>query len=215
MTGVLKVYGFTAMNPHTNPKVQGAQVRVIIAAKSVAELTRITGVSRRDYAWSGSVTANDDECAQALAEPGVAYMRALNDTRALWVEYHKQAKGEPMGTPRGRVVAKPLDRPIVEPKIPLTSDQATAIECPLCNGTGTTPQEAYRYGLGRQVGAPCPACEGRGRASRDVATAWLVGFEMGQSSAYIGRYDQYDTGSLMFKDAPENPYGGPGLERKH
>lgn len=36
--------------------------------------------------------------------------------------------------------------------------------------------------------------------------AWEEGFDAGQKSAYIGRYDQFDTGSLMFKRGVENPY---------
>lgn len=41
-----------------------------------------------------------------------------------------------------------------------------------------------------------------------MAEVWKSGFDAGQESAYIGHFDQYDRGSLMFREAPENPYRG-------
>lgn len=39
-----------------------------------------------------------------------------------------------------------------------------------------------------------------------AAKLWKEGYLAGRASAYIGFYDQYDRGSLMFKPT-ENPYG--------
>lgn len=39
----------------------------------------------------------------------------------------------------------------------------------------------------------------------DPSLIWKQGFDAGQRSAYIGHYDQYDRGSLMFESAT-NPY---------
>lgn len=38
------------------------------------------------------------------------------------------------------------------------------------------------------------------------AEAWEEGQIVGVARAYIGRYDQFDTGSLMFRDCPKNPH---------
>lgn len=47
----------------------------------------------------------------------------------------------------------------------------------------------------------------------DPELIWKQGFDAGQASAYIGTYDQYDTGSLMF-DAASNPYSGDVIPRR-
>ena len=76
------------------------------------------------------------------------------------------------------------------------------VECPTCRGSGAI---AYgRYGS-RPPKRTCMLCLGKGKLERGVADAFRVGVEMGRSSAYIGHYDQYDTGSLMFSDV-DDPY---------
>lgn len=75
-------------------------------------------------------------------------------------------------------------------------------ECPTCNGSGSI---AYgRYG-NRPAKIECRLCQGKGILSTTLAEVFRVGVEMGRSSAYLGRYDQYDTGSLMFSDV-DDPY---------
>ena len=39
--------------------------------------------------------------------------------------------------------------------------------------------------------------------SNAFEAAYNVGYKNGQASAYVGHYDQYDSGSLMFDDKPE------------
>lgn len=83
------------------------------------------------------------------------------------------------------------------------------VECPTCRGSGRI---AYgRYGS-RPPKRECRLCNGKGQLFMSVAEVFRVGVEMGRSSAYLGRYDQYDTGSLMFSDV-DSPYE-PGVEIK-
>lgn len=95
------------------------------------------------------------------------------------------------------------------PKVPSITEGGEAITCPTCNGSG---QVAYgRYGK-RPPKRECRLCNGKGQLFMSVAEVFRVGVEMGRSSAYLGRYDQYDTGSLMFSDV-DSPYE-PGVEIK-
>lgn len=241
MARELKVHGFTAMNPHTEGKVKGAQIRIIVAAHSVAEVMRITGHSRADYNWTGAVTANEDEVAQAMAEPGVAYFQTLNAPRSdqRWYVYpgarkrsydplvHKQpvAINYDGKSRRGGIARS--HTPLPEPRDPMPHELAEGepepprtvgqilfdtmkqarpvtlptIECPLCEGTGLTSRENYRY---NHTGTECAGCSGTGRVERGVVAAWKLGYEQGRLSAYIGKYDQFDQGSLMFQKRPEH-----------
>lgn len=80
-------------------------------------------------------------------------------------------------------------------------------QCPTCLGSGAI---AYgRYGK-RPPKRRCELCQGTGTLSTTLAEVFRVGVEMGRSSAYLGRYDQYDTGSLMFS-AVDSPYD-PSVE---
>lgn len=72
----MKVYGFTDF-------LHGEQARLIVAAKSVAEVGRIVraaGMPRSDYTLRlyGSWTSNPEEVRIATAEPGVLFAGALN-----------------------------------------------------------------------------------------------------------------------------------------
>lgn len=86
MARELKVFGYTALNPYTNPSIREAQVRIIVAAHSVAELMRITGATRTEYNWSGAITGNDEEIAMAMIQPLTPFMRGLN-ARGQWYLY--------------------------------------------------------------------------------------------------------------------------------
>src|SRR6478609_11752737 len=121
----LKVYGFTTRNPEPENGF-GPQVRVIIAAHSVAELTRKTRITRREYEFSGGVTNNAAECVTAEQTPGTPFYRRLHSN--------------PAGQDVWRTWPVEDEEPVAE---------RPGIECPLCAGTGTTPRSAYRYGLGR------------------------------------------------------------------
>lgn len=71
MTKKLKVYGWTGMSTYP-------QSRNIVAAYSVAEVLRITGMSRHDWNNGGDETGNDEELSIALAEPRVVFYQPLN-----------------------------------------------------------------------------------------------------------------------------------------
>ena len=94
-------------------------------------------------------------------------------------------------------------------QVPSITEGRGGVTCPTCNGSGAV---AYgRYGK-RPPKRQCRLCNGKGQLFMSVAEVFRVGVEMGRSSAYIGHYDQYDTGSLMFSDV-DSPYE-PGVEVK-
>lgn len=72
MTKPLKVYAWTGMGAGAM-----GQVRCIMAASSVAEVLRQTGLTRADWHHSGDETMNDEELAIALAEPGVKFSQSI------------------------------------------------------------------------------------------------------------------------------------------
>lgn len=82
MNRKLKVYGWTGTK--ATPGSRQRQSRNIIAAHSVAELLRLTGIPRSQYSWSGGETGNAEELAAALAQPGVMLWRPLDDRDAPW-----------------------------------------------------------------------------------------------------------------------------------
>lgn len=81
------------------------------------------------------------------------------------------------------------------------------VECPTCLGSGAIAVGPWGK---RPPKIQCGLCQGKGQLFRTLAEAFRVGVEMGRSSAYLGHYDQYDTGSLMFS-AVDSPYE-PGVE---
>ena len=71
----LKVYGWTHWNP--DPRVKPApngsrQTRAIMAASSMAEITRILDCKMSEL-WTICETGNDDEIATAMREPRVVF----------------------------------------------------------------------------------------------------------------------------------------------
>ena len=68
--------------------------------------------------------------------------------------------------------------------------------------------------LGLADRLPNMSMEMFGHVLTEVKRAWREGFESGRDSAYIGRFDQYDTGSLMFDSAIE-PYSGEVIPSEH
>lgn len=71
----LKVYGGTSFHAYKNGGyIQG---RYIVAAHSVAEVLRIAGIKRSEYAWTDSETGNTEEVKLATATPGRLYFAPL------------------------------------------------------------------------------------------------------------------------------------------
>jgi len=78
-SGPIKVYGWQGWQPSLPPKRNGTQQsREIMAAKSVAEVLRATGMSRHEFNTYASETGNEAELALALACPGVVFFQPLN-----------------------------------------------------------------------------------------------------------------------------------------
>jgi hypothetical protein len=74
----LKVYGWTSFRSEAIRKgSHDSQTREIVAAKSAAEVMRITGMSRTDWKNSGCETGNEHEIQTALAEPGVVFWQPI------------------------------------------------------------------------------------------------------------------------------------------
>ena len=73
----LKVYGWRGHKAGMTKN----QARFIVAAHSVSEVLRLTGMTRYQFNQDGCETRNEGELAQALAEPGVIFYRDLNAWR--------------------------------------------------------------------------------------------------------------------------------------
>jgi hypothetical protein len=74
----LKVYGYRsyeALAPVLYAGVSNRQVRAIVAAKSLAEVARITGMNAYQVRNEGQWTGSEDEISTALSEPGVIFWR--------------------------------------------------------------------------------------------------------------------------------------------
>lgn len=103
---------------------------------------------------------------------------------------------------RSHYVTRPVYGKSMPPRTDAPKPVGAQPECPTCNGSGSI---AYgRYGK-RPPKRRCELCQGKGILSTTLAEVFRVGVEMGRSSAYLGRYDQYDTGSLMFSNV-DDPY---------
>lgn len=79
----LKVYGWTGMRGEDPRNVsrfgrQGGQTREIVAARSVAEVVRLSGIPRHQLTPMLSETGNAHECQTALAEPGTVFWQNLH-----------------------------------------------------------------------------------------------------------------------------------------
>jgi hypothetical protein len=77
MSARLKVYGWRG---HKTGMTK-SQARFIVAARSVSDVLRLTGMTRYQFNQDGCETGNDGEVAQALSEPGVIFYRDLNAWR--------------------------------------------------------------------------------------------------------------------------------------
>lgn len=79
----LKVYGWTGSKSGM-PK---SQARFIVAAPSITEVLRITGMTRYQFNYSGCETGNAEELSQAMSQPGVVFYQQLNAPRdEAWIQ---------------------------------------------------------------------------------------------------------------------------------
>lgn len=83
MTRTLKVYGWTGYDPQ-NVEGHNKQTREIVAAHSIAEVTRIADITRYEFNTYGSETGNSEEIALAMSDPGVVFFRGINDRNGNW-----------------------------------------------------------------------------------------------------------------------------------
>ena len=84
----MKVFGMTLMNDH-GP----GQVRAIVAApsmKAAAQAYQTTVYQVQDWA---SVTGNAEELAVAQAEPGVVFVRPLDEKGPWRKRFHRSLRG--------------------------------------------------------------------------------------------------------------------------
>lgn len=83
----LKVYGWGSTRG-------GRQTREVVAAHTIAEVLRISGIARSTWAWSGGVTRNQKEVELAMSEPGTVFWTdrvGLFGSDAVW---HKDSRKE-------------------------------------------------------------------------------------------------------------------------
>lgn len=73
-----KVYGWQGWRSASR-----GQTREIVAARSIAEVIRITGGRRSDL-FNIDVTGNTTEITQALSDPGTVFWRPLDDYSGEW-----------------------------------------------------------------------------------------------------------------------------------
>lgn len=81
----LKVYGWQGWRLAAPREANGShQTREICAARSMAEVARIAGQRSPRSLFNLCETGNDEECAAALANPGVILWRGLDRRRDEW-----------------------------------------------------------------------------------------------------------------------------------
>lgn len=88
MVRKLEVYGWTGFRG-------GKQTRDIVAARSVAEVLRISGISRSMWNWSGCESKNPKDIEIAMSDPGVVFWTEYGDHRLPDAVWHKDPRKEP------------------------------------------------------------------------------------------------------------------------
>jgi hypothetical protein len=76
MAKELQVYGWTGHRRDAGPRLQ---TREIVAARSRAAAARAAGYASPRQMFALMDTGNDEECAQALSEPGVVFWHPLDE----------------------------------------------------------------------------------------------------------------------------------------
>lgn len=85
-TNPLPVYGGADI-------LSGVQYRLIVAAKSRAEASRITKIPKSYLKKYWSTTGNEAEIKLANSKAGAIFIRPLNDYMAAWAEYKPLIRG--------------------------------------------------------------------------------------------------------------------------
>jgi len=84
MTKKIRVYGWQSFRREAVPAPNGSrQTREIVVARSVAEVMRITGMTRTAFGYAGGETGNQKEIDQAMTEPGAVFWTEL-DNQTNW-----------------------------------------------------------------------------------------------------------------------------------
>ena len=77
-TSKLKVYGWIGVRSACEPSANGSQqTREIVAAPSLAQVMRLTGLSRSYLTNYGCETGNEEELLVALGKPGTIFWQPL------------------------------------------------------------------------------------------------------------------------------------------
>jgi hypothetical protein len=75
----LKVYGWLGMRSEAvTERNHHGQTREIVAAHSLAEVARITGLSRYTLSSYGGETGNKQEIELAMSKPGTMFWKPVN-----------------------------------------------------------------------------------------------------------------------------------------
>lgn len=78
MGRALKVYGWTGFRSINGTKMES---REIMAGYSVADVLRVTGLTRGEYYYSGGETSNEEEVRVASEEPRVVLFTSLTENK--------------------------------------------------------------------------------------------------------------------------------------
>lgn len=98
----MKVYGWQSFRSEATPAPNGSrQTREIMAAKSVAEVLRVAGMSRYEFNQSGTETGNDEELRVATARPGVVFWTELNSSHRGTARWRPAEGSEPERMSKG------------------------------------------------------------------------------------------------------------------
>lgn len=89
----LKVYGWTTFASYEGVS---RQVRAIVAAPSVAEVLRVTGMTRSEFGYDGEETGNAVEIEKATSAPGVVFYAPVlvRPEEAVWVRLDGEVGAE-------------------------------------------------------------------------------------------------------------------------
>jgi hypothetical protein len=66
--------------------IEGIQYRLIVAARSRAEASRLTGVSTAQIKKYWSITANEEQIKLAKSKPGTVFICEMNYGNSPWAE---------------------------------------------------------------------------------------------------------------------------------
>ena len=79
---------------HGDDIIEGIQYRLIVAAKTRAEVSRLTGISTARIKKYWTITQNEAEVTLATGKPGTVFIHEMNYANAPWAELNTPAEDD-------------------------------------------------------------------------------------------------------------------------